>query len=180
MQNAELSFVNRQATNLILFFENSANYAENLEIYEEKYDYAFRLFTEQNELLYESCNIEDTTKTIDTFLKKMKHLEVTSRETESNYNSQSGTITFTSENGRTYYGILCSIYTNIGYINLIIIKEKSGLIAFLPAITHYFLIWLIVLVSVLFISILIVRQAIKPAEKPCRAKKILLLLYPMN
>ena len=110
MQNAELSFINRQAAILAMLFEDSTNYLENLEIYEEKYDYAFRLFTEQNEPLYESCNIEDTTKTIDTFLEKLKHLESTNiDETESNHSSQSGTITFPSEKGRTYYGVLCSI-----------------------------------------------------------------------
>ncbi len=46
MQNAELSDINRQATILVLLFENSSNYVENLEICEKKYDYAFRLFTE--------------------------------------------------------------------------------------------------------------------------------------
>ena len=172
MQNAELSFLNRQATVLVLLFENSTNYVENLEIYEKKYDYAFRLFTEQNELLYESCNIKDTTKTINTFLKKLQHTEITYRnETGANQSTQSGTLTFQSESGKPYYGILCSIYTNNGYINLVIIKEKSGLTTFLPTIIHYFLIWLIVSVAVLFISILIVRQAIKPAEKTIQSQK---------
>ncbi len=32
LQNADLSYINRQATNLVLLFENSSNYAENLEI----------------------------------------------------------------------------------------------------------------------------------------------------
>jgi Signal transduction histidine kinase len=172
MQNAELSFINRQATILAMLFEDSTNYLENLEIYEEKYDYAFRLFTEQNEPLYESCNIEDTTKTIDTFLEKLKHLESTNiDETESNHSSQSGTITFPSEKGRTYYGVLCSIYTDTGYVNLAIVKEKNRLTAFLPVITHYLLIWLIVLIAVLFVSILIIRQAIKPAEKTMQSQK---------
>lgn len=35
MQNAELNFVNRQATNLTLLFEDSTNYVENLEICEK-------------------------------------------------------------------------------------------------------------------------------------------------
>ena len=172
MQNAELSFINRQAAILAMLFEDSTNYWENLEIYEEKYDYAFRLFTKQNELLYESCNIKDTTKTIDSFLVKLKHLEITDiDETESKHSSQSGTITFPSENGRTYYGVLCSIYTDTGYVNLAIVKEKSRLTAFLPVITHYLLIWLIVLIAVLFVSILIIRQAIKPAEKTMQSQK---------
>ncbi len=46
MQNAELNFVNRQATNLVLLFESSTNYAENLGICENKNGYIFRLFTE--------------------------------------------------------------------------------------------------------------------------------------
>ena len=58
MQNAELSFVNRQATNLVLLLENSTNYAENLGIYEKKYGCFFRLFTEHNEILYESADIK--------------------------------------------------------------------------------------------------------------------------
>lgn len=172
MQNAELSALNRQATILSLLFENPANYVENLEICEKKYDYAFRLFTEQNELLYESCNIEDTTKTIDTFLEIQKNSErIDKGETESNHSFQSGAITFPSEKGRTYHGVLCSIYTDTGYVNLVIVKEKSGLTAFLPAIIRYFLIWLIVLISVLFVSVLIIKQALKPAEKTIQSQK---------
>ena len=172
MQDAELSALNRQATILALLFENTANYVENLEICEKKYDYAFRLFTEQNELLYESCNIEDTTKTIDTFLEIQKNTERIDRgETESVHSFQSGAISFYSEKGRTYHGVLCSIYTDTGYVNLVIVKEKSGLTAFLPAIIRYFLIWLIVLITVLFVSTMIIRQAIKPAEKTMQSQK---------
>lgn len=170
MQNAELSFVNRQATNLILLFENSTNYVENLEICENKYDYAFRLFTESNELLYESTNIEDTTKTIDTFLETLKHSESIYND-ESDHSTQTGIHTFHSQNGKTYYGILCSIYADARYVNLAIVKEKSGMVAFLPAIIRYVLIWLIVLIAVLFVSILIIRQAIKPAEKTMQSQK---------
>ena len=75
MQNAELNFVNRQATNLTLLFEDSTNYVENLEICEKKYDYIFRLFTEHDELLYESTNIKDAAETIDLFLEKLKSIE---------------------------------------------------------------------------------------------------------
>lgn len=172
MQNAELSFINRQATILILLFENSTNYMEELEICEKKYDYAFRLFTEQNELLYESCNIENATKTIDTFLDIQKHSEIIDKgETESNQSFQGGIITFPSEKGRTYHGVLCSIYTDTGYVNLVIVKEKSGLTDFLPAIIRYFLIWLIVLIAVLFVSVLIIRQAMKPTEQTMQSQK---------
>ncbi len=172
MQNAELSDINRQATILVLLFENSSNYVENLEICEKKYDYAFRLFAEQNEPLYESCNIEDITKTIDTFLEIQKNSERMDKdETEPNHSYQSGTITFPSEKGRTYHGVLCSIYTDTGYVNLVIVKEKSGLTAFLPAITHYLLIWLAVLIAVLLVSVLIIRQAMKPTEKTMQSQK---------
>ncbi len=172
MQNAELSDINRQATILVLLFENSSNYVENLEICEKKYDYAFRLFTEQNELLYESCNIEDIAKTIDTFLEIQKNSERMDKdETEPNHSFQSGTITFPYEKGRTYHGVLCSIYTDTGYVNLVIVKEKSGLTAFLPAITHYLLIWLAVLIAVLFVSVLIIRQAMKPTEQTMQSQK---------
>lgn len=172
IQNAELSDINRQATILALLFENSTNYVENLEICEKKYDYAFRLFTEQNELLYESCNIEDTTKTIDTFLETQKNTErIDKGETESDHSFQSGTITFPSGKGRTYHGVLCSIYTDTGYINLVIVKEKSGLIDLLSVIIRYFLIWLIVLIVVLFVSVLIIRQAMKPTEKTMQSQK---------
>lgn len=170
MQNAELNFVNRQATNLILLFESSTNYAENLRICEKKYGYVFRLFTEHDELLYESTDIKDAPETIDSFLETLKTTESTEGN-ESVYSTQSGTHTFLSGNGRTYYGILCSIYTNDGYMYLAIIKEKSGLDSFSSTIMHYFLIWLIVLIAVLFISILIIRQAMKPTEKAMQSQK---------
>lgn len=170
MQNAELNFVNRQATNLILLFESSTNYAENLGVCEKKYGYAFRLFTEHNELLYESSNIKDAAETIDLFLEKLKSTESADSD-ESGYSIQSGTHTFRSVNGRPYYGILCSIYTNEGYLNLAIVKEKSGITAFSSTVMHYFLIWLIVLIAVLFVSVLIIRQAMKPTEKAMQSQK---------
>lgn len=172
MQNAKLDFVNRQATNLVLLLDNSTNHAENLRIFEKEYDFSFRLFTDQNELLYESCNTEDITKTIDTFLEIQKKSECTYKdESEANHSFQSGTITFLSEKGRTYHGVLCSIYTDTGYVNLAIVKEKSGLTAFLPAIARYLLTWLVVLIAVLFISVLIIRQAMKPTEKAMQSQK---------
>lgn len=170
MQDAELSFVNRQATNLILLFENSTNYVDNLEICEKKYDYAFRLFTEQNELLYESSNIENAAETINLFLETLKSSESIDSN-ESDHSTQTGIHTFHSHNGTEYYGILCSIYVDARYVNLAIVKEKSGITSFLPAIIRYFLIWLIVLIVVLFVSILIIRQAIKPAEKTIQSQK---------
>lgn len=170
MQDAELSFLNRQATILTLLFENSANYVENLELCEKKYDYTFRLFTEQNELLYESTDMEDTAETIDIFLETLKRTEFAD-SIEPNHSSQSGTITFSSENGRTYYGILCSIYTNAGYLNLAVVKEKSRITAFSSTIIHYFMIWLLVLISVIFISVLIIRLAMRPAEKNIQNQK---------
>lgn len=170
MQNAELNFVNRQATNLVLLFESSTNYAENLEICEKKYGYAFRLFTEHNELLYESTDIKDAAETIDFFLETLKSSESTDSN-ESGYSTQTGTHTFRSVNGRTYYGILCSIYTNDGYLNLAIVKEKSRIAVFSSTIIHYFLIWLIVLIAVLFVSVLIIRQAMKPTEKAIQSQK---------
>lgn len=169
-QNAELNSINRQAMILVLLFENSTNYVENLEICEKKYDYAFRLFTEQNEPLYESTKAEDTAETIDIFLETLKRSEST-YSIESGYSSQSGTYTFSSKNGRKYYGILCSIYTNTGYLNLAIVKEKSGITAFTSTVMHYFLIWLIVLIAVLFVSVLIIRQAMKPTEKTMQSQK---------
>lgn len=170
MQNAELNFLNRQATNFVLLFENSTNYAENLGICEKKYDYAFRLFTEHNELLYESTNLKEAAETIDLFLEILQSTEST-YSNESGYSTQSGTCTFRSVNGRTYYGILCSIYVNDGYLNLAIVKEKSGITAFSSTVIHYFVIWLIVLIAVLLVSVLIIRQAIKPTEKAMRSQK---------
>lgn len=170
MQNAERSFLIRQATNLVLLFENSANYANHLEICEKRYGYVFRLFTEQKKLLYESTGIEDTAETIDIFLETLEHTEST-YHISSGYSSQSGTYAFSTDNGKAYYGILCSIYTSTGYINLAILKEKSGIADFLPAITHYFFIWLTVLMAVLFVSVIIIRQAMKPAEKTIQGQK---------
>lgn len=167
MQNAELNFVNRQATNLVLLFESSTNYAENLRICEKKYGYSFRLFTEQNEPLYESA---DTKEMIDSFLETLKS-SVDADSIDSGCSTQSGAHTFRPENGRTYYGILCSIYTDTGYLNLAIVKEKSGIDAFSSTIMRYFLIWLAVLMAVLLVSILIIRQAMKPTEKTMQGQK---------
>lgn len=170
MQNAELSFVNRQATNLTLLFESSTNYAENLEICEKKYGYAFRLFTGHDERLYESANINNTAETIDFFLESLKSSE-SAHSSESGYSTQSGTHIFRPGNGRTHYGILCSIYTNDGYLYLAIVKEKSGIAAFSSTVMHYFLIWLVVFLIVLFVSVLIIRQAMEPTVKTMQSQK---------
>lgn len=170
MQNAELNFVSRQATNLTLLFESSTNFAEYLGICEEKYDYAFRLFTQNDKLLYESTNIEDAAGTIDFFLETLKSSESIDSN-ESTHSTQTGTHTFRSVNGRAYYGILCSIYTHGGYLNLAIVKEKSGITAFSSTVMYYFLIWLMLLIAVLFVSVLIIRQAMKPTEKAMQSQK---------
>lgn len=170
MQNAELSFVNRQATNLILLLESSANYLEILKICEEKYGYSFRLFTEQDVLLYESNPVKDVTEITDAFLKLLSRSEA-SAGPEPDYSTQSGTYTFCPPNGRTYYGILCSIYTDAGIRNLAIVKEKSGIKAFSSTVRFYFLIWIMVLAAVVLVSVLVIRQAIKPTEKAMQSQK---------
>lgn len=170
MQNAELNFLNRQATSLVLLFEGSTNYKENLRVCEEKYGYSFRLFTGHNKLLYESANVNDTTETIDFFLEMLESTEAT-HSYELGYSSQTGAHVFRSGSGRTYYGILCSIYTNNGFLYLSIIKEKSEITAFSSTIMCYLLIWLIVLIAILFISVLIIRQAMKPTEKAMQSQK---------
>lgn len=169
MQNADLNFFNRQATNLILLFENSKNYTENLEICEEKYDYAFRLFTQNNKCIYESSN-ENVCQTIDIFLETLKSSEITDSNGTNN-SAQTGIHTFQTYDGKTYYGILCSIYNDTEYLNLAMIKEKNGLVFFSQTIIHYFFVWLIVLIIILFVSILIIRQAMKPTEKAMKSQK---------
>lgn len=170
MQNAEISFANRQATNLVLLFETNANYVENLEICEKKYGYSFRLFTGYHDLLYESTNIEDATATIDVFLETLKHSEFTYSE-ETGHSTQTGIHMFHPESGKTYMGILCSIYTDTGYVNLAIVKEKSGITAFSSAILQYFLVWLTVLIAVLLVSVMVIRKAVKPAEDTMQGQK---------
>ena len=58
-----------------------------------------------------------------------------------------------------------------GYLYLAIVKEKSGITAFSSTVMHYFLIWLLVFMIVLFVSVLIIRQAMKPTVKTMQSQK---------
>jgi signal transduction histidine kinase len=166
----EVDLITRQATILTLLFEKSSDYETNLEIYEQKFGYGFRLYQEPEQVIYESTNIENISHTLDVFLNTVKHTESISAN-EADHSSISGTFLFQTENGTGYYGVLCSIYSETGYLNLAIIKEKSSLYAFLPLITHYLLIWLIVFLILLFISYFLIKQAVKPTEKAMQSQK---------
>jgi signal transduction histidine kinase len=168
----EVDFITRQATNLTLLFEISSDYETNLEICEQKFGYAFRLYQEPEQVIYESTNMENVSHAIDVFLNTLKQTEaIYSDENEAAHSSQSGTYTFQTENGTAYYGVLCSIYSETGYLNLAIIKEKRSLSAFLPLIVRYLLIWLVVFIILLFVTHFLIRQAVKPTEKAMQSQK---------
>jgi signal transduction histidine kinase len=168
----EVDFITRQATNLTLLFEISSDYETNLEICEQKFGYAFRLYQEPEQIIYESTNMENVSHAIDVFLNTLKQTEaIYSDENEAAHSSQSGTYTFQTENGTAYYGVLCSIYSETGYLYLAIIKEKRSLSAFLPLIVRYLLIWLVMFIILLFVTHFLIRQAVKPTEKAMQSQK---------
>ncbi len=89
------------------------------------------------------------------------------------YSRQSGTYTIEALNGKKYYCVNCLVVTDYGSIYTVTaIKEKSSFATLLkPKSGYYFCIWCGVLVSIICLSKILIRKAVKPTEKAMQSQK---------
>lgn len=71
---------------------------------------------------------------------------------------------------RKLYFLFVSSIMFIFTIVFFLLTRDNIVPSFLPAITYYLLIWLVVFIAVLFVSVLIIKQAMKPAEKAMQSQ----------
>ena len=177
-KNSELSYFNRMTTTLVLQLEHKSDYQTYLSLYEERRDMYFQLSSDTGHSLYQSEYLGGNTDIIDTFLTTLLGTEgdftLSPASLKDNYYSrQSGTYTIEALNGKKYYCVNCLVVTDYGSIYTVTaIKEKSSFATLLkPKSGYYFCIWCGVLVSIICLSKILIRKAVKPTEKAMQSQK---------
>ena len=177
-RNSELAYFNRMTTTLVLQLEHESDYQTCLNLYEERRDMYFQLSSDTGRSLYQSEYLGDNTDIIDTFLTTLLGTEgdftLNPSSLKDNYYSrQSGAYTIEALNGKKYYCVNCLVVTDYGSIYTVTaIKEKSSFATLLkPKSGYYFCIWCGVLVSIICLSKILIRKAVKPTEKAMQSQK---------
>ncbi len=177
-RNSELAYFNRMTTTLVLQLEHESDYQTCLNLYEERRDMYFQLSSDTGRSLYQSEYLGDNTDIIDTFLTTLLGTEGDFTFSPSSlkdyyYSRQSGAYTIEALNGKKYYCVNCLVVTDYGSIYTVTaIKEKSSFATLLkPKSGYYFCIWCGVLVSIVCLSGILIRKAVKPTEKAMQSQK---------
>ncbi len=177
-KNSELAYFNRMTTTLVLQLEHESDYQTYLSLYEERRNMYFQLSSDTGHSLYQSEYLGGNTDIIDTFLTTLLGTEgdftLSPASLKDNYYSrQSGTYTIEALNGKKYYCVNCLVVTDYGSIYTVTaIKEKSSFATLLkPKSGYYFCIWCGVLVSIICLSKILIRKAVKPTEKAMQSQK---------
>ena len=177
-KNSELAYFNRMTTTLVLQLEHESDYQTYLSLYEERRNMYFQLSSDTGHSLYQSEYLGGNTDIIDTFLTTLLGTEgdftLNPSSLKDNYYSrQSGTYTIEALNGKKYYCVNCLVVTDYGSIYTVTaIKEKSSFATLLkPKSGYYFCIWCGVLVSIICLSKILIRKAVKPTEKAMQSQK---------
>lgn len=177
-RNSELAYFNRMTTTLVLQLEHESDYQTCLNLYEERRDMYFQLSSDTGRSLYQSEYLGDNTDIIDTFLTTLLGTEgdftfSPSSLKDNYYSRQSGAYTIEALNGKKYYCVNCLVVTDYGSIYTVTaIKEKSSFATLLkPKSGYYFCIWCGVLVSIVCLSRILIRKAVKPTEKAMQSQK---------
>ena len=177
-RNSELAYFNRMTTTLVLQLEHESDYQTYLSLYEERRDMYFQLSSDTGHSLYQSEYLGDNTDIIDTFLTTLLGTEGDFTFSPSSlkdyyYSRQSGAYTIEALNGKKYYCVNCLVVTDYGSIYTVTaIKEKSSFATLLkPKSGYYFCIWCGVLVSIICLSKILIRKAVKPTEKAMQSQK---------
>ena len=177
-KNSELAYFNRMTTTLVLQLEHESDYQTCLSLYEERRNMYFQLSSDTGRSLYQSEYLGDNTDIIDTFLTTLLGTEGDFTFSPSSlkdyyYSRQSGAYTIEALNGKKYYCVNCLVVTDYGSIYTVTaIKEKSSFATLLkPKSGYYFCIWCGVLVSIICLSKILIRKAVKPTEKAMQSQK---------
>lgn len=177
-KNSELAYFNRMTTTLVLQLEHESDYQTYLSLYEERRDMYFQLSSDTGRSLYQSEYLGDNTDIIDTFLTTLLGTEGDFTFSPSSlkdyyYSRQSGAYTIEALSGKKYYCVNCLVVTDYGSIYTVTaIKEKSSFATLLkPKSGYYFCIWCGVLVSIICLSKILIRKAVKPTEKAMQSQK---------
>lgn len=176
-RKVELAYFNRMITTLVLQLEHLHDYKACLELYEEKLGMSFLLLSDVGSRLYQSESLDN--HLIESFLSTQQNLEndFTSNPStlkyDTYYSRQSGAFTIKAADGKQYYCVSCLIVTDRNVIySMITTKECSSFGNLLKPVFGYYLgIWCCVFISILFLSKILVRKAVKPTETAMQSQK---------
>lgn len=172
----EMNYFGRMATYLVLQLENSSDLNLDLEDAEQFYDFLLRLAKPDNTTLYISPSTSDTDiDTILTAFEEERQNVLTAYSTSSTniQSSLSGTLTFSTPDDCSFYGINSKIVTKDSKaMQLYIMKEATDTFTlFKRHMPFYISTWLIVLVVIIFLSKSLIRIAMKPTENTLKSQK---------
>lgn len=172
----EINYFGRMATYLVLQLENSSNLNLDLEAAEQYYDFLLQLTEQNNSVIYTSPSAPDNN--VDTLITSFEHerRNVLNEFSDNSPNTQStlsGTLTFSTTDNRSYYGIDAEIITKDGkYLKLYIIKEATdSLTLLMKHLPFYVSTWIIVFILILLLTKFLISNAMKPTENALQSQK---------
>lgn len=177
-RDAELAYFNRMTTILVLQLEHASDFKACMEPFEEKHDMSFQLLSDLGVPLYQSEALNNNLSTVESFLTRLRdtvgNFTLSFDYLKDNYYSrQSGTYTMKAADGKYYYCVNCFIVTDSGAVyTLTVMKECATSAALLwPVFGYYLIIWFCVLLSIIFLSRILITKAVKPVENAMQSQK---------
>lgn len=169
------AFFQRMATLIIYELEvNDRNMESVIQSYEDKYGICCMVKNSEGTVMYESdLELPTDTKTL---LRSFDN-QITMQETEAIDNmptsEQDGIVEVTGTSDEKYWGISAKVISKDDrtYDLTMIYQQKSAFQMIQKKIPFYFALWSAALLSVIFISRLLLKKALKPTEQVLKGQK---------
>ncbi len=143
---------------------------------EQSYDFLLQLTEQNNSVIYTSPSTPDNN--VDTLITAFNHerrnvLIEFFNDSPTTQSTLSGTLTFSTPDNRSFYGVDAGIVTkDRKYRKLYIIKEATdSLTLLMKHLPFYISTWIIVFVMILFLTKFLINKAIKPIENALQSQK---------
>lgn len=172
----EMNYMSRMTTYLVLQLENSPDLQLDLKSAEQSYNFSLQLMETNDSIVYQSPSRSgyDLNTLISAYEQTQKKVLTEFSKTASNTQSSlSGTLTFSTPNGCSFYGIHSKIVTKDSKtMQLYVMKEATDAFTlFKRHMPFYASTWVIVFVVIIILSKLLIRIAMKPTENTLQSQK---------
>lgn len=169
------TFFQRMATFMIYQLEDSDQNIETvIRSYEDKYSiFCFAKDTNGTVIYKSNLNFPTDTKTLMEIFNSQISKQLTLVTDDSSVSEQDGTIEITGTSNEKYWGISAKVISKDDktYYLTLIYKQKSAFQILQKQFPCYFTLWFIALLSVIFISRLLLKKALKPTEQVLKSQK---------
>jgi len=169
------TFFQRMATFMIYQLEDSDQNIETvIRSYEDKYSiFCFAKDTNGTVIYKSNLNFPTDTKTLMEIFNSQISKQLTLVTDDSSVSEQDGTIEITGTSNEKYWGISAKVISKDDktYYLTLIYKQKSAFQILQKQFPFYFTLWFIALLSIIFISRLLLKKALKPTEQVLKSQK---------